>query len=138
MGILRRLSNATRAGLTDIRTRSFGNADKPLRELSDAELEDELLRRRRSRAKGRSDADAAGLGREKSPSPRRKQLLQYYANLELEPGATTADVKAAYKSLMKKYHPDKHGEDEARHRSATELAQQLTRAYQALTRHLEG
>ena len=138
MGVLSRIGRATRASLSDLRKRSFGRADKPLSELSDAELEAELIRRRRARAQGRSAADAAGLGRrDGAPSPRRKQLLQYYANLELDPGASLADIKAAYRELMKRYHPDKHARDDAKHRAATELAQQLTTAYVGLLEHLE-
>lgn len=84
------------------------------------------MRRRRDRASGRSrNANA-------HQSPLDKQLHQWYANLELEPDASLDDVKASYKRLMKKYHPDKHADDPDRHKAATELAQSLTNAYQSL------
>lgn len=134
MGVLRRLGKATRASLGDIRRRAVGSDDKQLSELSDAELEEELMRRRRDRARGRS-----GGGKTSSrKSPQDKQLAQYYANLELRPGATRDDIKRAYRELMRKYHPDKFLDDPDKHRSATELAQSLTEAYRKLNEHLEA
>jgi DnaJ-domain-containing protein 1 len=120
--------------LSDIKNRTFGRSNKPLSELSDKELEEELLRRRRERADKR--AGEKGRGDKGAVSPQEKQLAQYYANLELSPGASLEDVKSAYRELMRKYHPDKHLGDPARHKAATELAQSLTQAYQALLSHL--
>ena len=116
MGLFSRISNAARVGLSDLRSRAAG---RPVSELNDAELEEELLRRRRARAAGRQ---------EKRPfeSPRDKQIAQYYANLELEPRASIEDVRTAYRRLMRKYHPDRHQGDAERHRAATELTSELT------------
>jgi DnaJ-domain-containing protein 1 len=111
-------------------------ADKTVAELTDRELEEELIRRRRARAARRSDEERGTHGTSKD-SPQRKQLLQYYANLELEPGASVADVRRAYRELMQRYHPDKHRDDPARLAAATELARSLTEAYEALLRHLD-
>ncbi len=132
MSVLSRLKRITRVTLGDLRQRSFGRSEKPLSELSDAELEEELLRRRRERAQKRG-----GKVDRRDVSPQQKQTEQWYANLELEPGATLDDVKQAYRELMRKYHPDKHLGDPDRHKAATELAQSLTDAYQALVEHLE-
>ena len=68
-------------------------------------------------------------------TPQEQQLAQYFANLELRPGATLEDVRRAYREMMRKYHPDKHIGDPERHKAATELAQSLTKAYQELTTH---
>lgn len=133
MGVLRRLSKATRASLTDLRKRTFGDHDKPLSELTDAELEEELMRRRRERARGR----AAGRQPAARRSPEDKQLAQYYANLELEPGATREEIKRAYRELMRRFHPDKFLGEPDKHRSATELAQSLTEAYRKINEHLD-
>ena len=123
--------------LTD---RTFGRTQKPLRDLTDSEPEEELIRRRRERAARRSGGASAeeSTAKEATPrsaqprSPQEQQLTQYYANLELAPGATLDDVRKAYRDLMKRYHPDKHLGDPERHKAATELAQSLTRAYTAL------
>lgn len=44
---------------------------------------------------------------------RRNKIAQrdLYAVLELEPGATAADVKAAYRKLARTWHPDKNPQD---------------------------
>ncbi|NOY91629.1 MAG: DnaJ domain-containing protein [Deltaproteobacteria bacterium] len=136
MSLLDKLGLGARRRLAKIAGRSALGADE-LASLSDSELEEELLRRRRLRARGHADADAAGLGRRSEPSPRHKQLRSYYANLELSPGASAEDVKRAYRSLMRRYHPDKHADDPEKYRAATELARSLTEAYQALLTHLE-
>jgi len=125
--------------LTD---RTFGRTQKPLAQLSDVELEEELIRRRRARAAKRSGGgsveDAVSESRTRAAakaeprSPQEQQVTQYYANLELGPGATLDEVRKAYRELMKRYHPDKHLGDPERHKAATELAQSLTRAYTAL------
>jgi DnaJ-domain-containing protein 1 len=130
MGIFQRISSATRSSLNDIKSRTFGRSNRPLAELTDVELEEEVLRRRRDRAAGRQDP-------RHSESPVDRQLVQYYANLELDPTATIDDIKSAYRRLMRKYHPDKHLGEPGRHRAATELAAQLTRAYDALLEHLQ-
>lgn len=109
---------------------------KTIAELTDAQLEQELLRRRRARAQGRADSGKRSHATDRD-NPEKKQLLQSYANLELTPGASLEDVKRAYRELIKRYHPDRHANDPERARIATELVQQLTRAYETLTRHLE-
>ena len=129
--------------LTD---RTFGRTQKPLAKLSDVELEEELMRRRRARAAKRSDGgsvedavrDSRALTAAKGEqrSPQEQQVTQYYANLELSPGATLDEVRKAYRELMKRYHPDKHLGNPERHKAATELAQSLTRAYTALVEML--
>lgn len=109
---------------------------RTIAELSDEELEAELLRRRRARARRRDSEERGTRGTAKN-SPERKQLLQWYANLELEPGASAEDVRKAYRSLMQRYHPDRHRADPARLEAATQLARSLTEAYEALLTHLE-
>jgi DnaJ-domain-containing protein 1 len=83
---------------------------------------------------------------EREPPPRRRrgsadlddaELRRYYANLELPLGAPAAEVKAAYRRLMRRYHPDRHQNDPEQARVATLLAQELSAAYEALMRHLE-
>jgi DnaJ-domain-containing protein 1 len=64
-------------------------------------------------------------------------IRRYYANLELPIGAPLPEVKAAYRRLMRRYHPDRHQHDPARAKAANELAQRLREAYEGLTAHLE-
>lgn len=99
----------------------FGPSGKKLRELSDAELREEIARRR--------DV-APSTGR-----PSWKGVKQYLANLELGPSATWPEVERAYKRLADRYHPDRHDDDPDRHQTAKDLTESLTRAYQALRRY---
>ncbi len=80
-------------------------------------------------ARGRGAAAGSGVG---------KTLAQYYANLEVPVGADLETVKRAYRKLMRRYHPDRHADDPAKFKTATELAQSLTRAYMEVKKHLEG
>lgn len=64
------------------------------------------------------------------------KLASYYRMLELPYGAPLYNVKASYKRLMKKYHPDKYQSDEQRE-TATELVKKLNEAYSELVKHLE-
>ena len=85
--------------------------------------------------RGYGASDTAG----KRPPPVPPQdavLAGYYANLDLPYGANLAAVKAAWKRLMKKYHPDRHAQDPAKRQVANELCAELTRAYRELERAL--
>lgn len=66
------------------------------------------------------------------PKSGEKTLRDYYANLEVEYGADMDTVKAAYRDLMRKYHPDKFAHDPHMEELSTDLTQELTRAYQAI------
>ena len=137
-GVFDKLGDLARVGITQIQDLNARRHGDSLSQLSDRELEDELLRRRRERAEQRATGDTnANLDTaSKGPrTPQEQQLAQYFANLELRPGATLEDVRRAYREMMRKYHPDKHIGDPERHKAATELAQSLTKAYQELTTH---
>ncbi|MCY3738801.1 MAG: J domain-containing protein [Gemmatimonadaceae bacterium] len=71
-----------------------------------------------------------------APAPDEK-LAGYYANLEIPYGSDAATVRAAWKDLMKKYHPDLHGADVEKQRLAGEITARLTRACQELEAALE-
>ena len=60
------------------------------------------------------------------------QLAQYYTNLEIPYGSDLETARRAWKEMMKKYHPDLHGDDPERQKTATILTQELTAAYRAI------
>jgi DnaJ-domain-containing protein 1 len=159
MSVWRRAVRVAKANLSDLARRagSLGKS-RPLDEMSDAELEAELERRRAAhaaRAAARAAARRDGVGEpsgaegdEQDPATkavlafaglsaaRRREVRQYYANLELPFGASLEEVKHAYRRLMRQYHPDKHEDDAARRQVATQLSQKLTVAYNELSRLL--
>ncbi|CAN0453305.1 unnamed protein product, partial [Ectocarpus sp. 12 AP-2014] len=53
-----------------------------------------------------------------------------YAVLELEPGAAASDVKAAYRKLAKKWHPDKNPDDT---QTAQSKFAEIAEAYEVLS-----
>ena len=59
-------------------------------------------------------------------------LAKYYANLEIPVGSDRATIKKAWKTQMKKYHPDLHCSDPKKKQIAEELTRQLTQAYRTL------
>jgi DnaJ-domain-containing protein 1 len=66
-----------------------------------------------------------------------EKIRVYYANLELPIGASLAEVKASYRRLMRRYHPDLHQTDKDKAEIANRLAQELRVAYEGLVAHLE-
>jgi DnaJ-domain-containing protein 1 len=66
-----------------------------------------------------------------------KTIRDYYANLEVPFGSDLDTVKESYRRLMRKYHPDKHAHDPNAEALATELTQELTKAYQAIESYLQ-
>lgn len=61
-------------------------------------------------------------------SPYSEQELQYYANLEVAPGSSFADIKKSYRRLLAHYHPDRY-HDDVRRQDAEELTRRLNEAY---------
>lgn len=59
-------------------------------------------------------------------------LAEYYANLEIPVGSDRETIKTAWKTQMKKYHPDLHGSDPKKKQIAEELTRQLNEAYRIL------
>ena len=87
----------------------------------------------------REPSDAYGHWRPPAspPAPAEDPVLAgYYANLELPYGANLEEVKAAWKRLMKQYHPDRHAQDPAKREVANALCAQLTQAYKELEKSL--
>ena len=68
---------------------------------------------------------------------RDEKIARYYKVLDLPYGADFDQVKAAYRKLMRKYHPDLHGESPQKQKAATELTMQVTQAYNELEAYLK-
>ncbi len=125
---------------------------------SEAELEAELERRRlereiedrarQARARGaatagsstgqatRGGARAGSTSSHARPPAPADKVAKAYAALELKPGVDFAEVKAQYRKLMRKYHPDKHAGSPDKEKAAHELTQKLTEAYKTLEQRL--
>ena len=124
-----------------------------LAELTDAELEAEIERRYRARqaaARGTAGHTPAGSAQSTRSAPHpgasharpasekaRKpappsELRLAYAALEVPYGADFATVRKSYRSLMRKYHPDRHAGSPEKQKAATELAQKLSLAYELI------
>lgn len=82
------------------------------------------------------DDVAAALDYDLRDPPRRQdaRLQESLAVLELQPGATVAQVKAAYKRLCKRYHPDRFAHDPRKAHLANELQAAINAAYAYLTK----
>ncbi|RAL20389.1 hypothetical protein DL240_17570 [Lujinxingia litoralis] len=65
-----------------------------------------------------------------------KTLRDYYANLEIPYGSDLATTRAAYRSMMRRYHPDNFANDPEMESVATDLSQELAVAYQAIESYL--
>jgi DnaJ-domain-containing protein 1 len=64
------------------------------------------------------------------------KIAKYYKTLDLPYGADFDQVKASYRKLMRKYHPDLHVQSPQKQKAATELTMQVTQAYNELEIHL--
>jgi DnaJ-domain-containing protein 1 len=116
-----------------------------LDELTDAELEAEIERRYRTRQSARGAAPRpphrtrTGSTRPSTAGPPRKtappdELRLAYAALEVPYGSDFATVRKSYRTLMRKYHPDRHAGSPEKQKAATELAQKLTLAYELVAK----
>lgn len=148
MTLGRRLWNVARAEVRSVLGRG------PRREADRAEA-DRAEAERRAAAERRGEDDRAGTrasddeGGRAEPDDRvgagrrgrsarapETDVRRWYANLELPYGAPADEVRAAYRRLMRRYHPDRHFNDADAQRVATELSQALRRAYEGLLGHL--
>ena len=101
-----------------------------------AVLEDVLEGRDpRGRLKSGEEGERANYSQPRSEDD--KTIKDYYANLEVGMGADKKEVKRSYRRLMKRYHPDRFSDDPEMQQLATELSQELTRAYQEVVDHIE-
>ena len=65
-----------------------------------------------------------------------RELVRDYHNLELKPGASVEQVRAAYKGLIKQYHPDRFASDPGKQATATQISARLNQSYARVMEHL--
>ena len=153
----KRLWDLARSNVTDFRSALKPDALDGLSEQERRVLEDEPADTVGAKAgrKARKFRDAAEEAWEKAfeaaqaaggqagrpgnsrPTPEAERL-RWYRTLELEPGADLQEIRKAYRRLLKQYHPDKFAKDPEKYKAATEVARNITTAYDGLTAHLGG
>jgi DnaJ-domain-containing protein 1 len=164
VSIGRRLIDLARAELNSLLDRAARAEDdddfgSPTDQLSDKELEEELERRRQARQEAESAAnggrgapagdpfqdrsqDRPDPGARRRPEFRRaggedgNAVRRAYAALEVPPGSSFETVRKAYRSMMRKYHPDLHTSTPEKQKAANEIAQKLTDSYRLLEKKL--
>jgi len=84
----------------------------------------------------------SGSGSRRRPEFRRASaddsgaVRRAYAALEVPPGSDFETVRRAYRTLMRKYHPDLHTSTPEKQKAANEIAQKLTDSYRLLEKRL--
>lgn len=63
------------------------------------------------------------------------ERLRWYRTLEVSPDASMIEVRASYRRLVRKYHPDRYANDPEKLRVATEVARKITEAYNGIKQH---
>ncbi len=58
--------------------------------------------------------------------------LEAFKALEIQPTKSFEQIKLAYKSLIKKYHPDKFHNEPEKYKSALELSQKINKSFDIL------
>ena len=66
-----------------------------------------------------------------------KTIHDFYANLEVPFDSDLDTVRKSYRRLMRKYHPDNFADDPEQEAMATNLAQELSVAYEAIKTYLK-
>lgn len=90
---------------------------------------------------------SAGNIRERTPPPRTArqperipvpdELVEDFRVLALAPGVPLEDCKAAWKSLLKRYHPDRHAGNEKKMNETTAVSIRITDSYRRIERWYE-
>lgn len=59
---------------------------------------------------------------------------QDFINLEIPPTASIEQVRQSYKKLLRRYHPDRHADNQQKQQMATTITQKLNVSYQRIVR----
>lgn len=123
MGVLSRIYSILRASISTGKERDL---------FDDQDFQDLFSngRRRRTSQAQRDDFD-------RQPPKQDPELSRYYANLEVPYGSDLETVRKAWKTMLRKYHPDLHSAEPEKARVANELVQGLNHAYEQLEKRLK-
>jgi len=92
---------------------------------TESEREAEMRRRSEFRSQASNDQDPR-------KAMERQAVQDAYRFLGLEPYAPFAEVKARYKELLKKHHPDRHTASPEDMKTATAVSAKINAAYQLI------
>lgn len=119
------------------------HSDHKARDAAHQQAADDTFRRMKDQARrsagSSSSHSPSGSSSYSAPKPPRvdSQVAEWYRTLDLAPGADMAQIKASYRQLMRKYHPDVHAANPQKQKAANELATRVTTAYNGLCAVLE-
>jgi DnaJ-domain-containing protein 1 len=134
-GLLRSLFSDER-GAQEGRGAPGGQAHRGDPDLDDAwqELDEFMRTGSNERVHARGTDSARARGGHTSPPPRQPEeaLRKDYANLEVPFGADIDTVRRSYKSLMMKYHPDKHAGDPQKQKIALEITKKVNESFERI------
>jgi DnaJ-domain-containing protein 1 len=97
---------------------------------------DEYLRTGKNGPKQGGSGGGKKTGRTQGPLD--EDLRRDYANLEVPFGADMEEIKKAYKTLILRYHPDKHSGDPEKLRIATEITKKINESFERIRSRAEG
>ena len=116
--------------------------DDDFKKMSDDEFEKQWAAFEEEQRKYRAHQRAAGgAGGGQQQGPRRggseRTLAQCYQNLECPAGSDLKVVRANFRRLMKKYHPDLQPQDKRSQEAALRITQIITESFNQLEKYLE-
>jgi DnaJ-domain-containing protein 1 len=120
---------------TPSRASAGGGDEAEWQRRANQEVEDAIHGRRTPEPPPRAGGQT-GAGRPKPPTGEAGRVQKAYAALELPVGSDFEAVRRAYRTLMRKYHPDHHTQSPEKQRAANDVAQGLTAAYKLLEKKL--
>jgi hypothetical protein len=115
-------------------SRSYGDPDL---EAAMAELDEDLTKDQEERERIRSERERRERASANRAEPKResgppRQIVDDYRYLGVPLGAPIADVKAAYKKLLHKHHPDRHNDSPENQKKATDVSTRINAAYRRI------
>jgi DnaJ-domain-containing protein 1 len=112
------------------------------REARQKSAADEAFRRMKDQAARGAGSWSSTTSSSAPPRPPRPgstdaQLLDWLRILDLQLGADMAQIKTAYRKMMRKYHPDMHQGNPSKLKAANEMSMRVTGAYNGLVAHYD-